>query len=814
LSGRLGPTDEDRAAAWDLYTELRTRITCQPLHYLAGDEQTALESVATLFKQARELIHQYGAKSRHFTTITVFTLNRVVRPFTAKWHKAVTDGRLKNEDVRHQLREELVELQGVLRKFCTVLAALAEGDAFVPGSESWPAAESPVDYSLGGSIPFQILFDGNVPLEQQQAIRWREHNEIRRRRGLPELKTPDRKPLGSAAGGRRAAQGCGGLGNLGWRPAFGHVRAGRDSRTGRKTDAGPIRLSVHRLRRRLSRFVSQLVLGFAAPGCRGGRPEQLPFHKPPVGETAALRHLRAHSKFLLTGGLMGRLNMVLQATYGLLANMVIVLAWLLTAVVIVDLLDRWNVLVKNKSLRDFATTGAPGFREYWHQQQWLGYFWLIVAGLLLFMPLVLRLFRGAHRAWWVKSYQGDGDRRRGCGIGDVALMPAISVPLGIPIVATVSHADVRQLDVAGGVCRSSAAGRRAELDQDFQPLDEAACGCTADRVWAVVRVRFVSDGGALVLDRPAPVIELGAIRLNAQETLWLLTGVLLVYSHLLLDINQSSLHPFYRDRLSSAYVVQAASDPGGAVDQVQPQGQKRLTDMRQNNPAVPYHLINTALNAPAGQHPSLRGRKSDIFIFSRWFSGCPSTGYFDTADLERLDPHLDLATAMAISGAAASPFMGTKKTPASLLFAVLNIRLDYWLPLPDRWRFPVIGRMPGPAYLFRQVLGQVHERSAYVNLSDGGHIENLGLYELLRRRCKFIVAIDGECDPDITCSSLVNLQRFARTDFGIEMDIDLSRVQKAEDGTVPFHFLLAKITIPPTLQQEPTAKRFKATCCI
>jgi hypothetical protein len=131
------------------------------------------------------LIHKHGAKSRHFTTITVFTLNRVVRPFTAKWHKAVTDGRLKNEDLRHQLREELIELQAVLRKFCTVLAALAEADAFVPGSESWPVTGSPVDYSLGGSIPFQILFDSSVPAEQQQAIRWLEHNEIRRRRGLP-----------------------------------------------------------------------------------------------------------------------------------------------------------------------------------------------------------------------------------------------------------------------------------------------------------------------------------------------------------------------------------------------------------------------------------------------------------------------------------------------------------------------------------------------------------------------------------------------------------------------------------------------------
>jgi len=518
---------------------------------------------------------------------------------------------------------------------------------------------------------------------------------------------------------------------------------------------------------------------------------QLPFCKPPVGETAALRHLRAHSKFLLTGGITGRLVMMLQAVYGLLANMVIVLAWLLTAVLIVALLDYWGVILQNRSLQEFAFAENEYFADYWDDQLWLGYLWLIVAGLLLFMPLVLRLFRGADRAWCVKAYQ----ETTAVVSAGVVLATLIAC---LPFLFRWNHELWQEYPTlaVGNWTWLAALAALQRLGVVLSWLKKLTCGMKllVDVLLTVsgplfVLVLFLTVGQCFLITEWK--IDLGVTQVDAHQSLALLAAALLIYSHLLLDINQSSLHPFYRDRLSKAYVVEATDTAGS--DEVERLGIKRLTDLRRHNPALPYHLINTALNSPAGTHPSLRGRKSDIFIFSRWFSGCPATGYFPTAELERLDPHLDLATAMAISGAAASPFMGTKKTPASLLFAVLNIRLDYWLPLPGRWRVPVIGRMPGPWYLLRQVLGNVTERSTFVNLSDGGHIENLGLYELLRRRCKFIVAVDGECDPDITCSSLVNLQRFARTDFGIEMDIDLSRVKKAGDGTVPFHFLLAKI---------------------
>ncbi len=105
------PTDEDKSAAWDLYTELRTRITTQPLHYRAGDMATALKSVYDLFDMTRGLLHKYQRKCSHFATLSVYLLNGVVRPFTAKWHKIQVKGGLGNEDTCHDFRLELQELR-------------------------------------------------------------------------------------------------------------------------------------------------------------------------------------------------------------------------------------------------------------------------------------------------------------------------------------------------------------------------------------------------------------------------------------------------------------------------------------------------------------------------------------------------------------------------------------------------------------------------------------------------------------------------------------------------------------------------------
>src|SRR5262249_46047520 len=91
------------------------------------------------------------------------------------------------------------------------------------------------------------------------------------------------------------------------------------------------------------------------------------------------------------------------------------------------------------------------------------------------------------------------------------------------------------------------------------------------------------------------------------------------------------------------------------------------------------------------------------------------------------------------------------------------------------------------------------EKARYLNLTDGGHIENLGVYELLRRRCQFILAIDGEHDPTMTFHALTNLQRLAAIDLGVTIDLNLNDLRLGEKGLSRSHFQSCRIGYP----QEP-----------
>jgi hypothetical protein len=142
---------------------------------------------------------------------------------------------------------------------------------------------------------------------------------------------------------------------------------------------------------------------------------------------------------------------------------------------------------------------------------------------------------------------------------------------------------------------------------------------------------------------------------------------------------------------------------------------------------------------------------------------------------------------MSIS-AAASPNMGMI-TIRSLVFlmTILNIRLGYWLPNPDDC--PTVPKdadpprmKPGVRYLLKEMAGRLDAAHSYVNLTDGGHIENLGVYELLRRPSKLIIAYDAEADPDYEFPSLARVIRFARIDWGIDIDIDVTDLRKGPDG--------------------------------
>lgn len=120
------PTDPDKDAAWDLYVELLTRITTQPLASDDGIEATALESVYSLFPTTRSILKSRGRQCVEFTKLAIVVLNQVVRPFTAKWHRISVAGGFADEAQCRLFREELDALQRQLVAYAKALADIAE----------------------------------------------------------------------------------------------------------------------------------------------------------------------------------------------------------------------------------------------------------------------------------------------------------------------------------------------------------------------------------------------------------------------------------------------------------------------------------------------------------------------------------------------------------------------------------------------------------------------------------------------------------------------------------------------------------------
>jgi len=261
-----------------------------------------------------------------------------------------------------------------------------------------------------------------------------------------------------------------------------------------------------------------------------------------------------------------------------------------------------------------------------------------------------------------------------------------------------------------------------------------------------------------------------------------------------LDINFTSPHRHYRRKLAETFLIQPAPNPtpGHPFATAIAIPLSTMTDSKR----APYPLINCALNVPGSRNPAMQGRLTDFFLFSSVYCGSPLTGYAGTDKWEGADRNLDLATAMAVSGAAASPLMGLSAT-GHLRFwlALLNVRLGYWARKP-RDKASAGSDAPGLTFLLREMFGRIDESARYLNVTDGGHIENLGVYELLRRRCKYIVAVDGEQDPSMTFHALTNLQRLAAIDFGVRIDIDLDDLRLREAGLSRSHFQFCRIHYP------------------
>lgn len=244
----------------------------------------------------------------------------------------------------------------------------------------------------------------------------------------------------------------------------------------------------------------------------------------------------------------------------------------------------------------------------------------------------------------------------------------------------------------------------------------------------------------------------------------------------LFTANANSLHQLYRDRLNQAFAMGLEGGRAFPLSQL-------AKPFKSGALRRPYPIINTAVNLQ-GSKENRRGRNADFFVFTPEHAGSDATGYVSIADFQDAEPHIDLAAAAAISGAAVSPAMG--RVGVSVLaptLALLNIRLGYWVRNPKFLATKALAKSAPLkdwklSYLFFEMFGLLDEKKSKVLLSDGGHIDNLGLYQLLKRRCDIIIVSDAEADPAMNFGALVDVERFARIDLGVRLDVPWQAIRE------------------------------------
>ena len=323
-----------------------------------------------------------------------------------------------------------------------------------------------------------------------------------------------------------------------------------------------------------------------------------------------------------------------------------------------------------------------------------------------------------------------------------------------------------------------------------------------------------------------------------------LTGLLAYGVSRRVDLNEFSLHALYRNRLVRCYLGASNDkrsahpftgfDPNDDLPLAPAaEGHRGLgTPPVASNTAAgaapiarirPYPLFNVALNLVGGKNLAWQQRKAASFVFSPEYCGfeyrvdedneeerkqvrqdgkpaVPRAAAFRSAyaptDKHANDPtSLTLGLAVATSGAAASPNMGYHSSPTlAFLMTIFNVRLGWWLRNP-RWAKVWADQKSKLSLreLLSELLGMTTDDRSWVYLSDGGHFENLGIYELVRRRCRFIIASDAGQDGSVTFEDLGNAIEKCRADFGVDIEIDLTNVRLGTGRFSAWHCAIGAI---------------------
>ncbi|MEU3646117.1 hypothetical protein AB0E59_22225 [Lentzea sp. NPDC034063] len=291
-----------------------------------------------------------------------------------------------------------------------------------------------------------------------------------------------------------------------------------------------------------------------------------------------------------------------------------------------------------------------------------------------------------------------------------------------------------------------------------------------------------------------------------------------------------SMHLFYRERLNSAFALKRTRDEQGRIVAEPIAYHERLyfTDCATAGGTLPNLVVCCAVNLTTDDVPV--GRFAESFTFETERSGGPLFDYRPTRHLEQRGglpgTHLTLPSLMAVSGAALSPLMGRfTYPPLRFLMALTNVRLGVWIknPLHRDWRPDVDQETarrpgwlvraarsvragwlePGALYVLREALGGAKSGHRYIYLTDGGHWENLGVVELLRRRCTHVLCFDASCDQAGEGLDIGRAIALARSELGVDIVLDPRPVLPDAEGVSAQMAVQGDVTYPPPHHVQP-----------
>ena len=270
-----------------------------------------------------------------------------------------------------------------------------------------------------------------------------------------------------------------------------------------------------------------------------------------------------------------------------------------------------------------------------------------------------------------------------------------------------------------------------------------------------------------------------------------ISGIILFVIAALLSIlispNFTSLHSYYKYSLSKVYLW----------------FNRKIKLSTLAKSTGPYPLINATIHVNQDDYDSsnivsYRGKiNSNYFLYSPLYIVIQVTKFVNSD--KHTFKNTTLARAMTTSGAALSTFMGYEHKSFLLrwLLVLLNVRTGILSPNPLlKYNSPALW----PYYTAKEILGKANTTTARVQVSDGGHIENLAIYELLRRKVKLIFAIDAGHDPNFEFRDLKNLIVRAQNELGAIISFDEannpSTVIKPNliNGNSTNHFCIATIS--------------------